>query len=105
MIVKTPEPPYVAVIFTSLLNENISDYEFTFNKMMDLAKKIDGFIGMESARSELGISVSYWSSVDAVKEWQKNSDHLIAKKIGKEKFYKSYALRIARVRRDKFFNV
>jgi len=70
MIAKTPPPPYFAVIFTSLRTEGDNDYSEMSDKMIELASLQEGFLGMESSGSNLGITVSYWSDLEAIKKWK-----------------------------------
>ena len=100
MISKTPSVPYYAVIFTSLRTEEDNGYKLAANRMMDLAQKQKGFLGVESARSEIGITVSYWKSIKDIQNWKKNEEHRIVQKTGKEKWYASYKIRICKVERD-----
>ncbi len=100
MIAKTPPPPYYAVIFTSTKTANNKGYSEMADKMVELAKLQSGFLGIESARENLGITVSYWKDLDSIKSWKMNLDHLFAQKLGKEKWYNSYKTRIAKVERD-----
>ena len=100
MIAVTPPAPYYAVIFTSLKTEAANGYENMSDKMVELAQQQPGYLGYESARSELGITVSYWQSLEAIKNWKANLDHQMAQKIGREKWYTQYKVRICRVERD-----
>ncbi|HUV21225.1 MAG TPA: antibiotic biosynthesis monooxygenase [Gammaproteobacteria bacterium] len=100
LIAETPEPPYYAVIFSSLTTEFSEAYAETAMRMVELAAQQPGFLGVESARAELGITVSYWTDLDSIKAWKRNSEHLLAQKMGREKWYSSYKTRIARVERD-----
>lgn len=100
LFANTPKPPYFAVIFSSTRTRVAEGYNETAQRMMELAQQQDGFLGAESAREELGITVSYWESLEAIKNWKANSEHLIAQKKGKELWYKSFKLRIAKVERD-----
>jgi heme-degrading monooxygenase HmoA len=64
LIAETPEPPYFAVIFTSVRTNDPGsneDYSETASRMIELAAQEEGFLGMESAPEGLGISVSYWN--------------------------------------------
>jgi len=92
--------PYYAVIFTSLLSENTDGYSALAETMETLAKQQPGFLGIESAREKLGITVSYWESIDAIKNWKINVDHLAAQKSGKEQWYSWYKVRICKVERE-----
>jgi heme-degrading monooxygenase HmoA len=100
LIANTPEPPYYAVIFSSLNTEVGEGYAETAARMVELAAQQPGFLGVESAREELGITVSYWSDLESIKAWKRNAEHLLAQKMGREKWYSSYKTRIARVERD-----
>ena len=100
MIANTPTPPYYAVIFTSLRTDVENGYADTAKRMAELAVEQPGFLGVESARNEVGITVSYWESLEAIKTWKQNAEHLIAQRSGRDIFYKDYKTRIAKVERD-----
>jgi len=100
MIAQTPQPPYFAVIFTSIRTETDEGYSEMADKMVELAKKQPGFLGVESARNEVGITVSYWESLEAIQMWKANMDHKEAQLLGKKEWYKNYKTRIAKVERD-----
>ena len=91
---------YYAVIFTSTRTEVETGYAEMATKMVELAKAQPGFIGVESARNEIGITVSYWESLEAIKNWKANLEHLEAQEKGKTTWYKSYKVRIAKVERE-----
>ena len=86
--------PYYAVIFTSAQTENIEGYEKMAIDMENLAKQQDGFLGIDSARNEIGITVSYWESLEAIKNWKQHSDHLIAQQKGRNDWYSWYNVKI-----------
>lgn len=100
MISKTPPPPYFAVIFTSTRTDGDDGYSQMADKMVELAAKQEGFLGVESAREEIGITVSYWKDLDSIKNWKNNVDHLMAQEKGKMDWYASFKVRIAKVERD-----
>lgn len=91
---------YYAVIFTSTRTEVEEGYAEMAMRMVELAKQQPGFIGLESARSEIGITVSYWESLEAIKAWKENTEHLFAQEKGKATWYKNYKVRIAKVERE-----
>ena len=101
---KTPQAPYYAVIFTSELKEITEEYNQTAQLMEELAKQQEGFLGIESARNNIGITVSYWTSLDAIKKWKMHSEHIIAQQKGKNLWYKSYKTRICLVEREYSFD-
>ena len=73
----TPEPPYYAVIFSSLRQGGDNGYGQTADRMVELASEQPGFLGVESLRGAdgFGITVSYWESEDAIKNWKRNAEH------------------------------
>ncbi|MDB5010589.1 MAG: hypothetical protein JWR67_3367 [Mucilaginibacter sp.] len=100
MIANTPAAPYYAVIFTSVRTDGDDGYNSMSDEMVELAEQEDGFLGIESARNEIGITVSYWQNLDAIKKWKANTRHLLAQKFGREKWYEKYKVRICIIERD-----
>ena len=99
-IANTPKPPYYAVIFTSILTEGDNGYGKMAGRMMELAPQQPGFLGVESVRQDIGITVSYWSSLEAISHWKQNSEHLVAQKYGRSQWYADFRIRISKVERD-----
>jgi heme-degrading monooxygenase HmoA len=102
-LAKTPEPPYYAVIFTSIKTENLEGYAEMNARMLELAQQQKGFLGIESAKSEIGISVIYWESLADIENWRNHAEHLAAQRKGYEMWYQEFASRVCKVERDKFF--
>ena len=100
MIAETPAPPYYAVIFTSVRTESDNGYAEMADRMAELAAQQPGYLGMESARNEVGITISYWESLDAIRHWKANIEHLVAQRLGREKWYSTYKTRVCLVERD-----
>jgi heme-degrading monooxygenase HmoA len=92
--------PYYAVIFTARRKEGDHGYEEMAVQMEALAASQPGFLGFETARNEVGISVSYWTSLEAITEWKQNVRHLEAQRRGKEEWYEEYTVRICKVERE-----
>src|SRR5437588_2931364 len=101
-IAQTPAAPYFAVIFTSLRSQADPDgYEQTAQRMLELARQQPGFLGVESARDDggLGITVSYWSSLESIHAWREQAEHRLAQQQGRSTWYERYSLRVCRVER------
>lgn len=99
-VIDTPTPPYYAVIFTSLLTQENKGYDKMANRMVELASQQAGFLGIESARDEVGITVSYWLDLESIKLWKGNAEHLEAQRLGHKTWYSSFKTRICKVERD-----
>jgi heme-degrading monooxygenase HmoA len=97
------QPPYYAVIFTSKRTNIDLDYQEIAQKMVELAQQQEGYLGIESAREEIGITVSYWKSLEAINLWKRNLDHIQAQRNGIANWYESYTVRIALVEREYSF--
>lgn len=91
---------YYAVIFTSKRTDGDQGYSKMAERMETLAKQQSGYIGIESAKETIGITVSYWESLDAIKNWKENSAHLFAQEKGKSDWYSWYKVRICKVERE-----
>lgn len=102
-LAQTPKPPYYAVIFSSQRTaEGDRGYGQMAGRMIELAAKQPGFLGVETARGAdgFGITVSYWSSEEAIAAWKAHLEHKPAQEAGKRLWYADYQLRVARVERD-----
>ena len=99
-IAATPEPPYVAVIFTSLRTPDDNGYAAMSARMERLAAAQPGYLGIEAAREELGITVSYWADEAAAQAWKQVAEHLVAQQRGQDSWYAGYRVRVAVVHRD-----
>jgi heme-degrading monooxygenase HmoA len=99
-IATTPATPYYAVIFTSIRTQRDDGYASMSEAMTASAAGQPGFLGVESAREEVGITVSYWASLEAIAAWKQDGAHLVAQKLGRENWYAAYKTRICRVERD-----
>lgn len=101
MIARTPEPPYYAVIFTTVLSEDTEGYVAMARKMFQLANQHPGCLGFEvTGDGRLGIGVSYWTDEASIRSWKADAEHQVAQELGRERWYAEYQLRVARVERD-----
>ena len=91
------KPPYYAVIFTTKASAENEGYEDMATRMLELAQQQDGFIAFESAKQEIGITVSYWRDLESIKQWRSQVEHREAQRLGRELWYDSFELHIARV--------
>jgi len=103
-LAQTPEPPYWAVIFSAHRNAAAGDqFEETDQRMMALAAEQPGFLGVDTAASDIGITVSYWADEESIAAWRRNADHAFAQHEGRTRWYDAYQLRVARVERAHSF--
>lgn len=98
LIANTPQPPYYAVIFTSVRTEGDNGYAEAAKRMLELARQQPGFLGYESARQEVGISVSYWESLEAIKAWRENPEHRAVHGMA-DAWYADTRIRVCKVER------
>ena len=99
-IAKTPQPPYYAVLFTSLRTGGDNGYGDTADRMEEMAKAQPGYLGIESAHSGLGITISYWRSLEDIAAWKRVVDHAEAQRRGRADWYTHYRVRVAKVERE-----
>lgn len=100
-IAATLRPPYYAVIFTSIRSRQQEGYAEMAMRMAQLAAQQPGFLGIESvSEGDLGITVSYWESEQALIDWKRNLEHRDAQTRGREQWYRHFKVRVARVERD-----
>jgi heme-degrading monooxygenase HmoA len=94
-------PPYYAVMFTNQAGNDSDGYDAMAEAMVNLAPTIDGYLGVESTRDKTGlaITISYWRDEDAITKWREHARHAVAQKLGRERWYDHYELRVAKVER------
>lgn len=100
MLAQTPTLPYYSVIFTSIRTEGDNGYTEMADRMVELACQQEGFLGVESARNEIGITVSYWRDLESIRRWKEHMEHSVAREKGRNEWYQSFKVRIAKVERD-----
>ncbi len=101
-----PQSHYYAVIFTSTLTgKDLIGYSQVGTRMDELAQMQEGCLGLESSRNSqgLGITISYWKSLEAIQEWKMQAEHVVARELGRSVWYQSYRVRIAKVEREYAF--
>lgn len=107
-LAKTPSPPYYAVIFTNVRTMDDPDgYAATADRMAELAAQQPGYLGIESVRNDagVGITVSYWQTLEAIAAWREQLEHRAAQELGKSKWYTRFALRVCLVERAYGFGI
>ncbi|WP_018178515.1 antibiotic biosynthesis monooxygenase family protein [Jongsikchunia kroppenstedtii] len=97
---QTPRPPYVAVIFTSLRTDGDNGYAVMSARMDELVARQPGFLGVESAREGVGITVSYWRDEESAAAWKQVAQHAVAQQRGRDAWYRDYQVRVATVTRS-----
>jgi len=102
-IAKTPTPPYYAVIFTTIQSNEREGYADMNARMLELAQKEKGFLGIESTHGDIGLSITYWASLEDIARWKNHAEHKIAQAKGFEMWYQAFATRVAKVEVDSFF--
>lgn len=98
-----PEPPYVAVVFTSLRAAvDPEGYAAAAAAMDGLAAGQPGYLAHEGVRDPatgLGITVSYWRTEADARAWKAVADHRGAQRLGSERWYADYRVVVAEVTR------
>ena len=104
LIANTPQAPYYAVIFSSHKSKDLEGYSQMAATLETLAVEQPGYLGIEIAQDELGITVSYWSDLESIQRWKENITHLQGQEKGRQQWYSSYRVRVAKVERDYGFD-
>jgi heme-degrading monooxygenase HmoA len=103
LIAQTPLPPYYVVVFTIVLADDLEGYEEMGGQMVELASQQEGFLGMEYGTGDVELTISYWTSLEAITKWRHVVEHAVARRLGREKWFNAFKVRIAHVERDYSF--
>lgn len=99
----TGAAPYYAVIFTSIRTGVDDGYTEMDRLLSEAAREQPGYLGVESARGEIGITISYWRDLESIAAWKAHATHLVAQRLGREPWYEEYVTRVCKVERDYSF--
>lgn len=102
-LAETPEPPYYAVIFSSVLSPDSEGYAEAGARMFDLVATTPGYLGADHAREGVGITVAYFRDEAAIAAWREHPEHLATRERGREQWYAAYEIRVAKVERAHAF--
>ena len=93
---------WVVVFVSRRSGADAEGYGAMAERMDQLARAQPGFVGMHSVRGEdgVGITVCYWQSAEAIAAWKRDVEHAAAQQRGRERWYESYAVTVARVERQ-----
>jgi heme-degrading monooxygenase HmoA len=92
-------------MIASIKRDDTEHYSEVANAMQTLAAQQPGYLGAEFARNEIGITVSYWISLEAIHNWKQVTEHALAQQLGKEAFYSAYTVRVCLVEKAYHFKV
>lgn len=100
------EPPYWLVVFASHRTEGDQGYGAMAEEMDRLVTEQPGFLGRESVRDAdgVGITVAYFRTEEHARGWKQVARHLEAQRLGREKWYRAYRVRVAKVEREYGFD-
>lgn len=103
-LLRTPDPPYYAIITTNIQSgKSQEEYDQTMQEMLKVVKKLPGFLGSETAYDQVAdgrrfkLGVTYWSNLEAISSWREHAQHMRVKKRGKELWYDEHNTRICHV--------
>ncbi|MGP3924590.1 antibiotic biosynthesis monooxygenase family protein [Streptomyces sp. 8N616] len=104
-ITPLPEPPYYAVVFTSVRTAGDNGYGETAARMAELVRDQPGFLGMDTAHEPggIGITVGYFRDEESIRGWRQQIEHAAARKRGRAEWYESFAVHVAKVERSYAF--
>ncbi len=91
----------VAVIFASRLTGADADgYARAAAAMEALAAVQPGYLGLDSARDGLGLTISYWVDEASARAWHRHPEHAEIREAGRGRWYKDFTVHVADVTRS-----
>ena len=90
-----------AVIFHAEIAQLDDEYFATAKQMRELAMTHYGCLDfVATTEGEREVAISYWPSLDHIRLWKQNSEHLGAQQQGRARWYKSYKVEVVEVIRS-----
>ena len=98
----------VIVLFRSRLTDTAHEegYPDMAVEMLERAKTMPGFVDFRSYKADDGerLSVVWWRDEETLARWREDVRHLVAQRLGREKWYESYSIEVAHVVRSRAFD-
>ncbi len=95
----------LVVLFRSKLVDAPDGYAEMAQEMLDTAKSMPGFIDVKAFRADDGerLTVVWWQDEETLHAWRTHARHMVAQRLGREKWYQYYSLEVAEVKRTTSF--
>lgn len=87
-----------AVIFKATIAEFDDEYFRTAERLKELAfSKFDcqDFVSVTEGDEE--IAISYWETLQHIRDWKNDPEHRLAQARGRDKWYKSFSVEICEI--------
>jgi heme-degrading monooxygenase HmoA len=68
--------------------------------MEAMAAAQPGYLGHESARDGIGITVSYWTDEASACAWYRHPDHAAIRNAGRGRWYSDFTVHVAQIARS-----
>ena len=90
----------LVVIFRATIAQLDGNYGTTAQRLRELAISEFGCLAFYSiAEGNEEITLSYWPDEDSIRRWRGHPEHVAAQKLGRERWYRTYSVEVARVER------
>lgn len=93
----------IVTVFRSRLNpETQSEYQVIAAKMSKLVQSVQGYLSHKSFTAEDGerVTIVEFEDEEGMREWATHSDHVAAKRMGRNLLFSEYRVQICDVKRD-----
>jgi heme-degrading monooxygenase HmoA len=88
------------VIFRAQIRALDAAYDLAAARMRDLALTSFGCTGFHAVREgDHEVALSYWPTEAHILAWREHPEHLLAQQTGRDRWYTSYSVEVAQVRR------
>ena len=88
------------VIFRAKARDLDAEYSAMAAQMRQLALTQFGCLDFTAVtEGDQEIALSYWPDEASIRAWKQHTDHLMAQKLGRERWYASYSVEVAEVTR------
>ncbi|HVC69432.1 MAG TPA: antibiotic biosynthesis monooxygenase [Acidimicrobiales bacterium] len=91
-----PAGAVVTVFRSRLRPEAVAEYEETADRMDELVRAMPGFVDYKTFTADDGerVTVVTFGSLEQHRAWRDHPEHREAQRLGRERFYQSYAIQV-----------
>lgn len=89
------------VIFRAKVRSVDSEYSAVAARLRELALGQFGCLDFQAVtKGESEIALSYWPNEESILAWKSHLEHVLAQQLGKERWYESYSVQVAKITRE-----
>lgn len=91
---------FVVIFRSHRSNQDDDRYDEWSQRLSASVTEVDGYVSHISSRdpsTRAGVTIAYFQTEEAIRQWREFPDHLTAQQLGRDSFYLDYSIEVAEI--------